>query len=164
MYLKFELEGDIHDSLHCVPLCVRRKLDLAALKISLDGWRALTRAERLALCHLPIDGEGDRAVYREVLQGFCARAGVPLSPLGDPDASALRWNEPGVPGALRTALASLGLALADPRWRALPEEARYALLKLARPGHDLARLHAACAELGLCQGAPPALTDGPCRA
>ena len=57
MYKRFTFEGDIHESLDCVPLSVRRKLDLAALKISLDGWQQLSRAERLSLCHLPVDSE-----------------------------------------------------------------------------------------------------------
>ena len=47
MYKRFEFEGAIHDTLECVPMSVRRKLDLATLKISLAGWQALSRAERL---------------------------------------------------------------------------------------------------------------------
>jgi hypothetical protein len=175
MYRAFAFEGDIHRSLDCVPLSVRRKLDLAGGKISLAGWQALTRAERLALCHLPVEGDGDVAVYREVLQAFAARAGVPLKPLVDPDAEARVWNANVPPPQLAKRLAELaarlaagptapsaqpggaGIVLDPPRWRALDEEARYALFKLADPKREPAKLHAALVELGLAPGPAPAV-------
>src|SRR5260370_24490197 len=81
MYRRFAFEGDIHASLDCVPLAVRRKLDLAMLKISLEGWQRLRFAERLALCHLPVDSNEEIQVYREVMQAFCERGVVPLKRL-----------------------------------------------------------------------------------
>ena len=81
MYLGFAFEGDLHQTLEFIPLAVRRKLDLAGLKPSLAAWTALTRAEKLAVCHLPVDGPGDLDVYREALQGFAHRAGHVIEPL-----------------------------------------------------------------------------------
>lgn len=155
MYLAFRFEGDIHASLECVPLCVRRKLDLAALKISLEGWQALARAERIALCHLPVDGPGDLAMYRDVLHGFCARAGVELKPLHDDDAAARTWNATSIPPRLDARLRELGARLDDAAWRALPEDPRYALFKLSDPKRDPRKLAACCAELGLVDGPVP---------
>ena len=149
MYKQFRFEADIHTSLDCVPLTVRRKLDLAQLKISLQGWQALTRAERLALCHLPAESDADIEIYREVLAGLCARAGVALAPLHDADAAARSWNAASVPERLGARLRELGVSLDDGRWRALDEESRYALLKLADPNKHKEKLHAACVELGL---------------
>ena len=92
MYLRLELEGDLHRTLEFIPLAVRRKLALSGLKLSLRAWTAMTRAERLAVCHLPVDGPGDLEVYRETLAGFAERAGHPVAPLegGPVDASA--WS------------------------------------------------------------------------
>lgn len=147
MYRRFTFEGDTHVTLSCVPLTVRRKLDLAELKISLAGWQTLTREERLALCHLPVDSEGDLDVYREVLRGFAARAGVPLTPLAGGPVSASAWSVAGVEARLTDRLG--GAAFDATRLDALDEEARYALVKLADPKRDTVKLRAALRELDL---------------
>jgi hypothetical protein len=164
MYRRFEFEGGIHESLACVPFTVRRKLDLAGLKISLAGWQALTRAERLALCHLPVDAGGDLEVYREVLSAFAARAGVELTALPG-SGEARPWAGAALPGPLRARLAALDAHLDDARWSQLDEESRYALYKLADPKRDAEKLGLALRELGLLEGAGarPAPADaGPC--
>ena len=157
MYRQFRFEGDIHEKLDCVPLTVRRKLDLAQLKISLEGWQALTRPERQALCHLPVDSVEDLATYREVLQGFCARSNVTLKPLADEDAEKRTWNSLEVPALVTSRLQELGARLESAAWRALDEEARYALLKLSHPKRGPEKLHAAYVELGLMPGPAPKL-------
>lgn len=152
MYKRFEFEGDVHASLDCVPLTVRRKLDLAKTKISLEGWQRLPRAERLSLCHLPVDSAEDLAVYQQVMAAFCERSGVATKPLHDPVVDGRLWNAPAVPAPLRELAGKLGAALDDARWSALDEESRYALLKLADPKRTPEKLAAALIELGLLSG------------
>jgi hypothetical protein len=158
VYKRFLFEGDIHQSLACVPLTVRRRLDLAGLKISLAGWQLLSRAERLALCHLPADSEADIAVYREVMQEFCVGRGVPLKPLPDSDRA---WNAAEPPEGLEARLRELAVALSPGAWRALDEESRYALCKLADPQREPAKLKAALIELGLASGPSPLDPEAP---
>jgi hypothetical protein len=146
MYRRFAFEGDMHVSLSCVPLAVRRKLDLAALKISLAGWQALHREERLALCHLPVDDDSDLDVYREVFRGFAARAGVPLKPL--PEANPAAWSAEALLARLKERLGGAP-GLPGTRIAALSEEERYALFRLAEPGREPDKLHAAMRELDL---------------
>jgi hypothetical protein len=157
MYKRFAFEGDIHDSLECVPLSVRRKLDLAALKISLEGWQQLSRAERLALCHLSVDSEPELGVYREIIRAFCERASVPVKPLEDAHAASRTWNAPSVPAAIAGRLRELGASLTDPAWRSLDEESRYALLKLSDPKHNPLKIHALLVELGVISGPAPVI-------
>jgi hypothetical protein len=142
MYKRFAFEGEVHSSLSCVPLTVRRKLDLAGVKISLAGWQTLSREERLALCHLPVDSAEELGVYREVLVGFCQRQGVGWTPVADAIVAARAWNARSVPAPLRD-------RIQDEAWADLDEESRYALLKLTQGGRDPAKLDAALAELGL---------------
>ncbi len=149
MYKRFSFEGDVHESLDCVPLTVRRKLDLAGLKISLAGWQTLTRAERLALCHLPVDDAEAVAVYREVYQGFADRAGVPLQPLPDDSMAGRPWLAPSPPAAVTTKAALLDGAADLSRWPDLDEESRYALFKLSDPKKEAGKLRAALLELGM---------------
>ena len=159
MYKRFDFEGDIHTTLDCVPLSVRRKLDLAMLKISLEGWQKLTHAERLTLCHLPVDTDLELTVYQDVMRAFCARGGVPLKPLDDPHAHARVWNSPQVPALLATRAGALGATLTEASWRALDEESRYALLKMAEPKRNPLKLPALLVELGLLAGPAPVLHD-----
>jgi hypothetical protein len=159
MYKQFAFEGDVHASLDCVPLTVRRKLDLAAIKLSLEGWQRLGREERLCLCHLPVDSPDEVAVYREVLLAFCQRREVTAKPLQDPVAEGRLWNAATVPPAVRERAEALRSSLDDEKWRALDEECRYALLKLADPKRQPEKLEAALVELGLLSG--PAAARAP---
>jgi hypothetical protein len=156
MYKPFAFEGEVHQSLSCVPLTVRRKLDVAGLKISLDGWTTLTREERLALCHLPVDSEAEVTVYQEVMRGFCARHAVPLKPLTEVRDHGRSWNADDIPPPVVARLREVGRDLPVAAWRALDEESRYALLKLADPKQAAAKFQAALAELGF---APPSTAD-----
>ena len=72
MIRKFKFEDEMHESLQCVPMAVRRKLDRVGLKIGLEQWKSLDRGERLAICHLPVDSaeecDGLSVFIREAMQ------------------------------------------------------------------------------------------------
>ncbi|MBV8361699.1 MAG: hypothetical protein JO189_27745, partial [Deltaproteobacteria bacterium] len=53
MMRQFDFEAEIYESLSCLPMAARRKLDRLGLKISLEQWQRLSRAERLMICHAP---------------------------------------------------------------------------------------------------------------
>lgn len=142
MYLRFAFEGDVHETLATIPLAVRRKLDLAGLKLSLVGWTALSRAERLAVCHLPVDSGADLEVYREALRGFAERAGHPVLPLEGGPVDPASWAAARVPQ-------EIAARVSEKDWARLSEEARYALVKLAGPRRGPEKLALALGELGL---------------
>jgi hypothetical protein len=141
MYLRFAFEGDVHETLATIPLAVRRKLDLAGLKLSLAGWTALSRAERLAVCHLPVDSGVDLEVYREALRGFAERAGHPVVALDSGPVDAASWGPARVPAAVAA-------RVSEKDWARLSDEARYALVKLGEPRRGPEKLALALAELG----------------
>jgi hypothetical protein len=138
VFRQFGFEEDVYATLSCVPLAVRRKLDLAGLKISLAGWQALPRSERLALCHLPVDGRGDLEVYREVLIGFAERAGQELKPLAEVLPSS--WGGGAIPPRVAERASELGRELTSAAWRALDDETRYCLWKYATTRDDPAKV------------------------
>lgn len=156
MYLRFAFEGPVHAELDLVPLTVRRKLDLAGRKISLAGWQMLSRAERLALSHLPVDSEDEVGVYREVLSGFAARVGAELEPIAPSDSDRAAWETPAPPASVLARLDgdefSVQRAALENAWNSLGEEARYALVKLAHPKRPTEKLLVAMGELGLPGG------------
>jgi hypothetical protein len=133
MYLRFAFEGDVHETLATIPLAVRRKLDLAGLKLSLAGWTALSRAERLAVCHLPADSGRDLEVYREALRGFAERAGHPVVALEGGPVDPGSWGAGNVAPAVAARMSELGREISGEEWARLSDEARYVLVKLAEP-------------------------------
>src|SRR5690349_9810986 len=115
----FSFERDIHATLSFMPLAVRRKLDLAGCKISLEGWRALPLDDRRALVDARVDD--DVRAFADALREAAARAGVSLQPIaaGEP-----AWRGASVPAPLRE-------TIAGDAWLGLDDETRYVLLKLA---------------------------------
>jgi hypothetical protein len=134
----FSFERELYATLELMPLGVRRKLDLAGVKLSLAGWQALPLTDRRALAEAEVDDEAQVAAFARALREAADRAGARLDPL--PPAPC-PWRAPSVPPELQA-------RLDGEAWAALDDEARYALLHLARGPHE-ERLRAALVELGL---------------
>lgn len=148
----FGFERDFVGNWRCIPLCLRRKLDLCGVKLRLNHWLALTEAQRDQLVLWP-DGPDDLAAMAADLQASTAAmadGGVASLPIPH-DAP---WQHPGVPPLdVSHSAAELGYPLGADQWNALSELERFALCKLARPGHDHHNLPAALAELFPTAGA-----------
>jgi hypothetical protein len=130
MMRRFKFEDEIHQSLSCVPMAVRRKLDQIGLKISLEQWQTLGRGERLAICHMPIESAEERDAVAlfidETVRHRCGSAARPLREeirhAADPPASP--------PAALVANAKSHGFEVGQPAWEGLDQDERYALMKL----------------------------------
>ncbi len=84
MIRKFKFEDEMHESLQCVPMAVRRKLDRVGLKIGLAQWKELGHGERLAICHIPTDsGEECAMRWRFIRETMTRRFGVEPKTLSD---------------------------------------------------------------------------------
>lgn len=83
----FAFEDDFVADLRCLPMAVRRKLDLAGVKLRLSHWNALTAGERAELLAWP-DHPGAISDLRLWLQGRTATlADGPARGLNRPQAS-----------------------------------------------------------------------------
>ena len=141
MIRKFKFEDEMHESLQCVPMAVRRKLDRVGLKIGLEQWKSLDRGERLAICHFPVDSaeecDGLGVFIREAMK---RRFGVEPKSLTDAQrASAEPPASP--PGRVVTNARAAGFALSAEVWSGLDSDERFALLKMGdadTPSHNLA--------------------------
>src|SRR5271170_3326527 len=84
MIRKFKFEDEVHHSLACVPMAVRRKLDRVGVKVSLEQWQALAQHERLAICHLPTaSGEECNVLKMFLEETVRARSGAAAKALSD---------------------------------------------------------------------------------
>lgn len=140
MIRKFEFEADIYESLNCLPMAARRKLDALGIKLHLVQWEQLGRGERLMICHAPADSEEERSALRTFIEEVAlARTGSPAEIL--PDDVRRSANPPDhPPRVLAQHARASGVELDDKAWAVLDDDQRYALIKLGdseKPSHNL---------------------------
>ena len=84
MIRKFKFEAEIYESLNCLPMAARRKLDAVGIKLHLAQWEQLGRGERLMICHAPADSEEEQSALRTFIEEVAlARTGSPAKTLSD---------------------------------------------------------------------------------
>jgi hypothetical protein len=130
MIRRFKFEDEVHHSLACVPMAVRRKLDCVGVKVSLEQWQALAQYERLAICHLPTESDEERDALRTFLEeAVRARSGSATKSLSD---DVRRSAEPPAAPPVRLVenAQTAGITLSHAVWGRLDADARYALIKL----------------------------------
>jgi hypothetical protein len=140
MIRKFKFEAEIYESLNCLPMAARRKLDAVGIKLHLAQWEQLGRGERLMICHAPADSEEEQSALRTFIEEVAlARTNSPAKILSD---DARRSSNPPdhPPQVLVQHVRAFGIELNDTAWAALNDDQRYALIKLGdseRPSHNL---------------------------
>ncbi len=141
MFRRFKFEDEIHQSLSCVPMAVRRKLDRIGVKLSLDQWQQLARSERLAICHLPVESGEERDATRTFIEeAVLSRSKSSTKELAEEIRRSA--EPPSTPPASLVELAHThDVALGQSEWDRLDSDERYALIKLSSgptPSHNLA--------------------------
>ncbi len=147
MLRRFKFEDEVYESLSCVPMAARRKLDRVGLKISLKQWQQLGRGERLAICHLPAESaeecEAVRVFVAEAVRNHCGVEAKEL-PLSDREAA----DPPALPPAILIERArAAAITLGQREWDKLDRDERYALMKLGGGSETSHNLRAALREL-----------------
>ena len=142
----FSFEQDFIGNWRCIPLCVRRKLDLVGIKLKLNHWLALEQPQRQQLVDwsdAPSEWAGLRQHLRDLTVGMADGMVKDLPPAVDAPWQCMDQ----MPLAIADAADQRGVALSVEGWARLSELDRFALCKLARPGHDHHNLDAAFTEL-----------------
>ena len=144
----FEFEADFVDSLRCIPMQVRCKLDTCGIKLKLSDWNQMTTAERQALVELPCTRETEIQSYREHIQQLILqRTGLAATKL--PIEAHPAWLDAIVPASIQEKAEEIGVTLTQQHWAALTPLQRFALIKLSRPGHENKNFPKAIAEFHL---------------
>jgi hypothetical protein len=149
MIRKFKFEDEMHESLQCVPMAVRRKLDRVGLKVGLEQWKALDRGERLAICHIPADSSDEcNALAYFIRETMMRRFGVEPKQLSDTARASA--EPPMTPSNQLVAHArAAGFDLSGAVWIRLDADERFALTKLGDLAHASHNLAAALTEFGV---------------
>lgn len=145
----FGFEADFVDSLRCIPMAVRLRLDVTGVKLKLNEWAKLNQADRLALAKTSCRGPAEIQAYREALFRLVEKTcGARPSTLAElPEAV---WEDPSrVPAQVSEQARALGLGLPQSSWARLHPLQRFALTKLSRPGHENLNFLPAMKEFGL---------------
>lgn len=146
----FQFEKDFAGALYCIPMAVRRKLDLCGVKVSLKQWNRFALDEREQMvaqsCESPgeIDDFGHYVV--KVLED---RTSEPAQLLERDDG--VEWNgTKSVPQRVVDYSIQRDVVPPTPtQWAGLTPLQRFAIFKLTRPGHTNENFVPAMREFGL---------------
>ena len=146
----FAFEQDFVDSLRCIPMAVRIKLDLCGIKLTLRQWSRFTRDDRQGLLERSCIGAAEAASYAQALAALvAARTHEVVRPLAEPPCRTWEHADE-VPAAVANHARAAGLAAPSTRqWRGLTPLQRFALVKLTRDNHDNVNFEPALREFGL---------------
>lgn len=145
----FEFEADFVNSLRCIPMQVRYKLDTCGIKLKLSDWNHMTLVERENLVELPCTTETEIQLYQNYLQELILqRTGTPATNLPiEPDPA---WMDAtNIPVSLQEKVQEIGVELTLEKWANLTPLQRFVLIKLSRPGHENQNFPRAIAEFHL---------------
>ena len=129
MIRKFKFEDEIYDSLSCLPMAARRKLDQLGLKIGFDQWQQLSRGERLMICHAPIASDDETGALRLFIDELMTRHGSQLKTLPEEKRQGIK-PPASVPAQLVESAQQSGIALTQAAWAGFDDDQRYVLIKL----------------------------------
>jgi hypothetical protein len=132
----FEFEADFVDSLRCIPMQVRLKLDTCGVKLKLPDWHHLHAEEREALVDLPCTTSSEINDYRQYLkQVVLNRSGTEPKDLPI-DEHPLWLNRESIPEAVSEKADSVNLSITLEQWKDLTALQRFALIKLSLSSHE----------------------------
>ncbi|MBC7970667.1 MAG: nitrate reductase associated protein [Verrucomicrobia bacterium] len=145
----FQFEADFVESLRCIPMQVRLKLDTCGIKLKLPQWHQLTQDDRRSLLEMSCDFEPDVQAYRLFLtQLVQSRTGTTASTLAiDPTPPWL--DETSIPESVQAKVRENGAVMTLNQWNHLAPVKRFALIKLSRSSHENANFLPALKEFQL---------------
>ncbi|MGL4500253.1 MAG: nitrate reductase associated protein [Planktothrix sp.] len=137
----FQFEADFVDSLRCIPMVVRYKLDTCGVKLKLSHWHQLSLEQREYLTEADCDTVEKIITYEGTLQQWIlALTGAHASTLPIPEIP--DWlNIHQIPNNILTELENKLFPLKSPgisleQWQNLIPLQRFVLIKLSQPGHE----------------------------
>ncbi|MBD2059371.1 nitrate reductase associated protein [Oculatella sp. FACHB-28] len=132
----FQFEADFVNSLRCIPMQVRLKLDTCGIKLKLPQWHRFSAEERQTLVDLPCETETEVRAYQQLLQRLISeRTGERATELAIDPHPAWR-NAETVADSVQDKATEIGVTITPAQWANLSPEQRFALIKLSRSNHE----------------------------
>ena len=149
----FQFEADFVDSLRCIPMQVRLKLDTCGVKLKLEHWHQFRLEDRDRITQMPCNDPESATAYATYVQDLVQQVqGAPASTLAiDPQPP---WQNGGeIPAEVLAKAEQVGASIGLEQWRSLTPLQRFALIKLSRSRHENRNFHPALVEFGLVKPA-----------
>ncbi|MEX0269940.1 nitrate reductase associated protein [Leptolyngbyaceae cyanobacterium UHCC 1019] len=145
----FAFESDFVESLRCIPMQVRFKLDTCGVKLKLQHWHQFEPCDRAQMVDLPCETEAEIQQYRTVLHHLVQqRTGTIASDL--PIDLEPPWlNTTQIPVSVQEKALEVEADLTLTQWSALSPLKRFTLIKLSRSMHENRNFLPALAEFNL---------------
>lgn len=145
----FQFEADFVDSLNCIPMQVRYKLDTCGVKLKLVHWHKFPQEIRSQLCDRPCSTSAEIKDYYEWLhQQVIEYTGSEAKDL--PTEENTPWfDDTIVPEMVQAKAQAFNLTITVEQWANLTPLQRFALIKLSRSSHENANFIPAMKEFNL---------------
>ena len=145
----FQFETDFVESLNCIPMAVRMKLDTCGVKLKLSHWHQFNQQERIDLVNMPCYSRSEAETYKEFLQNLVqAKTGSLAGELTVPPHPP--WlDETNIPDLVQEKAQGFDVTISSQQWSALTPLQRFALIKLSRPSHENSNFLPALKEFNL---------------
>jgi len=132
----FLFEADFVETLRCIPMQVRLKLDVCGIKLKLPQWHQFSDRDRQLLVDLPCHSTAEIHHYRDTLKRLVYdRTGENATELAI-DAAPEWKNSTVIAESVLQKAESFGITLHLYQWEKMTEDQRFALLKLSRSNHE----------------------------
>ncbi len=149
MVVFFEFEADFVDSLRCIPMVVRLKLDSCGVKLKLAEWSRFTPLECDELVNLPCVEVAEVITYRDYLSGLILLHTGNAATLLEIDPHPPWLNDRDIPSAIQIKSAEYDANVTQSQWANLTALQRFALIKLTRSSHENNNFLPALKEFGM---------------
>jgi hypothetical protein len=140
----FQFEADFVESLRCVPMHVRLKLDTCGIKLKLSDWNHFTFEQRQALIDLPCDRPDEIIAYKEYLLNL-----IEDSPSLFIEVEPVWEDRDQIPPEVLQQAKSSEVCISATQWSSLSDLQRFVLTKLSRSHHENQNFVPAIQEFGL---------------
>lgn len=145
----FQFESDFVDSLRCIPMTVRFKLDTCGVKLKLHQWNKFSEVDRLQTVNQPCTTDSEIQNYRNLLHQLVEqRTGEIASDLAI-DANPPWTDATTIPDSVIAQAKDVGIAIVPEQWATLTPIQRFVLIKLSRSAHENANFLPAVKEFQL---------------
>lgn len=145
----FNFEADFVDSLRCIPMIVRLKLDTCGVKLKLAEWNHFTQLECQQLVELPCEDLAAVNTYRKYVCELIFKHTGHQASLLDIDPQPAWLDDRAIPPAIITKVTEHQLNITLSQWDSLTPLQRFALIKLTRSSHENNNFLPALEEFGL---------------
>ncbi|WP_373478494.1 nitrate reductase associated protein [Geminocystis sp.] len=132
----FKFETDFVDSLRCIPMIVRFKLDTCGVKLKLHHWHNFNQIEKELLVNKPCSTPQEIEEYKQSIHNlvYLKIGEYPKKLDINPNAEWLILEE--IPIEVQKKAQEFNLTINISQWQKLTNLQRFVLIKLSHPSHE----------------------------